>query len=33
MSEKVPLLPTKCIFTANAPSKSAQMRSKTRPFA
>jgi len=33
MSEKGSLLPTKCIFAANTPSKGAQMRSNTRPFA
>jgi len=33
MSEKEALLPTKCVFTANAPSKGAQMRSNTRPIA
>jgi len=33
MSEKEALLQTKRIFTVNAPSKGAQMRSNTRPFA
>jgi len=31
MSEKA-LLPTKCIFATNVPSKGAQIHSATRPF-
>jgi len=33
MSEKEAFLPKKRIFTTNAPSESAQMRSATRTFA
>jgi len=29
MSEKEALLPTKCVFSTNAPSEGAQMRSTT----